>query len=258
MFLFSFLLFLVIRHRFFWSGKKYTILNSEKTTFISHRGYKKKYPENTIRSIESAKKKGFQWVEIDLVSTSDNIVICSHNLDLETETNGAGYIHDMLYEKIKSLHTGVYSHPQEIQRIPTLLNVFSKFTNEMKYNLEIKTRSTFDLRTVRETIRLIKKMEILNCMVSSFNPVVILYLKLFHKKVNTALLLESVKYLWLVNWLHPDFLNIRADMISNVIVRHSKNHGYGLIAWTVNSEMGIHFCLEKKLSGIITDRNLIY
>lgn len=223
---------------------------------MSHRGYKKTYPENTLLSIEEAKKCGFQWVEIDLVSTKDKIVLCSHNLDLETETNGVGYIHDTVYEKINDLHTGVNSHPLQIQRIPRLKEVFSKFSDNMKYNLEIKTRSIFDLITAKAAVRLAAQMKIEDYMVSSFNPVVILYLKLFQKKVTTAFLLDSVKYMWLVNWLHPSFVNIRGDLIDNAIINHSRKHGYGLIAWTINSEMGIQFCIKKNINAVITDREL--
>ena len=223
---------------------------------MSHRGYKKTYPENTLLSIEDAKECGFQWVEIDLVSTKDKIVLCSHNLDLETETNGVGYIHDTLYEKINVLHTGVNSHPLQIQRIPRLKDVFSKFSDNMKYNLEIKTRSIFDLITAKGAVKLAAQMKIEDYMVSSFNPVVILYLKLFQKKVTTALLLDSVKYMWLVNWLHPSFVNIRGDLIDNTIINHSRKHGYGLIAWTINSEMGIQFCIKKNINAVITDREL--
>tara|TARA_A100001015_G_scaffold287358_1_gene357047 strand:- start:245 stop:946 length:702 start_codon:yes stop_codon:yes gene_type:complete len=231
-------------------------LQEGKTVMMSHRGYKKTYPENTLLSIEDAKECGFQWVEIDLVSTKDKIVLCSHNLDLETETNGVGYIHDTLYEKINVLHTGVNSHPLQIQRIPRLKDVFSKFSDNMKYNLEIKTRSIFDLITAKGAVKLAAQMKIEDYMVSSFNPVVILYLKLFQKKVTTALLLDSVKYMWLVNWLHPSFVNIRGDLIDNTIINHSRKHGYGLIAWTINSEMGIQFCIKKNINAVITDREL--
>ena len=222
---------------------------------MSHRGYKETYPENTILSIEDAKKYGFQWVEIDLVSTKDKVVVCSHNLDLETETNGVGYIYNRSYDQIKVLHTGINSHSKNIQRIPRLKDVFFKFSNDMKYNLEIKTKSILDLTTVKSTVSLAEQMRIKEYMISSFNPVVILYLKLFKKNVTTAFLLESIKYMWMVNWLHPDFLNIRGDMVDSALIKHSKKHGYGLIAWTINSNMGIQFCENKRLNAIITDRH---
>ena len=225
---------------------------------MSHRGYKKTFPENTISSIKDAQRCGFKWVEIDLITTKDDIVVCSHNLDLETETNGTGYFHNLKYEKIKPLHTGVNSHPENRERIPRLSDVFLTFSNDMGYNLEIKTKSVFDLNTVKRTIELTSKMKIKKYMISSFNPIVILFLKVFHKKINTALLLESIKFMWLVNWLHPNFVNIRGDMLTSNVIKHSKRHGYGLIAWTINSKSGMKHCVDKKIKAIITDRNLNY
>ena len=252
---FTVVTFLIIRHRFFWLINKEDLLGN-KTVLISHRGYKKKYPENTISSIQDAIRVGFKWVEIDLVTTKDNVVICSHNLDLETETNGLGYIHNLKYDSIKVLHTGVNNRSIKRERIPRLKDVFLRFSNDIGYNLEIKTKSVLDLKTIKSTMRLTSQMKIKKYMVSSFNPFVILFLKLFHKNIKTALLLESVKYLWMVNWLHPNFVNIRGDMVGDAIIEHSKRHGYGLIAWTINSNMGLKYCKEKKLDAIITDRNV--
>jgi glycerophosphoryl diester phosphodiesterase len=223
---------------------------------MSHRGYKKDYPENTLKSLESARDLGFEWVELDLVSTKDNVVICSHNFDLETETNGKGYVFNFLYDDLKILHTGVNSFPQKFERIPQLEEVFKSLSNSISYNLEIKTMSMFDLRTVKSLLSIIKDNKIKNFMISSFNPMVILYLKLFCFKVNTAFLVESNKYLWLVNWLHPDFLNPRADMLTDDLIRNSKKHKYGLIVWTVNSRMGIEYCIEKNVQSVITDCSL--
>lgn len=224
---------------------------------MSHRGYKKDYPENTLKSIKSARDLGFEWVELDLVSTKDKVVICSHNFDLETETNGKGYVYDFSYDELKILNAGVNSFPQSFERIPKVEEVFKRLSNSISYNLEIKTMSMFDLRTVKSLLRIIKDNKIKNFMISSFNPMVILYLKLFYSKVNTGFLVESYKYLWLVNWIHPNFLNPRADMLTHDLIQNSKKHKYGLIVWTVNTKMGIEYCIEKKVQSIITDNSLI-
>tara|TARA_B100000767_G_C19771075_1_gene540040 strand:- start:703 stop:1380 length:678 start_codon:yes stop_codon:yes gene_type:complete len=224
---------------------------------MSHRGYKKKYPENTLKSIVSARDIGFEWVELDLVSTKDNVVICSHNFDLETETNGKGYVYNLLYDDLKILNAGVNSFPQNFERIPKIEEVFKSLSNSISYNLEIKTMSMFDLRTVKSLLSIIKDNKIKNFMISSFNPMVILYLKLFYFKVNTAFLVESYKYLWLVNWIHPNFLNPRADMLTHDLIQNSKKHKYGLVVWTVNSKMGIEYCIAKNVQSVITDNSLI-
>ena len=254
-FLFSILTLLIIKHRFFWKAEK-TNLFPDGFKYMSHRGLKKKFPENTLKSIEEAQNSGFEWVELDLMTTKDSVVVCSHNFDLESETNGQGYIYNRSYDEIKFLSTGVRSHPTNTQRIPSFQKIVDNFSNNLKYNLEIKTKSIFDLGTVRALVRILKKNKLRFFLISSFNPLVILYLKIFCKNIKTAFLVEGYKFLWIINWIHPNYLNPRADMVNEDLISHSKKHNYGLIVWTVNSDMGLNFCINKKVQSVITDRSL--
>ena len=45
---------------------------------IAHRGYKVKYPENTIRAFEDAVEAGAHALETDLHLTKDGVVVLSH------------------------------------------------------------------------------------------------------------------------------------------------------------------------------------
>ena len=45
---------------------------------IAHRGYKAKYPENTISAFEDAVEAGAHALETDLHLTRDGIVVLSH------------------------------------------------------------------------------------------------------------------------------------------------------------------------------------
>lgn len=48
-------------------------------TFIAHRGYSHKYPENTVASILEAVAHGAQWVEVDVRWTRDGEPVLSHD-----------------------------------------------------------------------------------------------------------------------------------------------------------------------------------
>jgi len=45
---------------------------------ISHRGYKGKFPENTLRAIEGAIQAGTHALELDLRLSRDGVVVLSH------------------------------------------------------------------------------------------------------------------------------------------------------------------------------------
>ena len=68
---------------------------SEKPTVFAHRGYIYNHPENTLSSFIEAVKKGAKALEIDVVKTKDNKIICSHNYNLETETDLSGKIFEL-------------------------------------------------------------------------------------------------------------------------------------------------------------------
>ena len=92
LFVSSFLFVLLVNHRYYWRVPGHRRFKDNTPFFISHRGYKKRYPENSIEAFNHAEEIGFQWIELDVVSTKDGHVMCSHNFDLERETSGYGYI----------------------------------------------------------------------------------------------------------------------------------------------------------------------
>ena len=52
-------------------------------TFIAHRGYSDRYPENTVRSILEAVDHGAEWVEIDVRWTRDRQPVLHHDENLK-------------------------------------------------------------------------------------------------------------------------------------------------------------------------------
>jgi glycerophosphoryl diester phosphodiesterase len=67
----------------------------------AHRGYSAEAPENTIASIKVAADKRVQIVETDLLLTSDNVVVVSHDYTLDGFTNATGSIIDLKWEDIR-------------------------------------------------------------------------------------------------------------------------------------------------------------
>ena len=82
------LFFMILHHRYYWSVNDRDKHHDINPIYYSHRGLKINSPENTIGAFKDALDNGFNWVELDIISTRDNKIICSHNFDLERETNG--------------------------------------------------------------------------------------------------------------------------------------------------------------------------
>jgi len=245
---------LLVRHRFFWVARHREISSKDSPLIMAHRGLKTNSPENTISSYNEAIAAGFDALELDILQTKDGELICSHNFDLERESNGIGWAQHTNYKKLKNIQTGVYTHPQNPQTIARLQDVLDEIPKNIFLNIEIKTHSLFDLSASKTLGKLFKRSGIQHSfMVSSFNPVVVAYFRLFFPNISIGYILKNIKWLWTTHWLHPDYLHPRADLIDNELLEMSQNHSLPLNLWTVNTIPALEWCIQNHISGIISD-----
>ena len=59
---------------------------------IAHRGYKSRYPENTLASFEAAIQYGVEMIELDVTLTKDRKMIVIHDDTVDRTTNGSGMV----------------------------------------------------------------------------------------------------------------------------------------------------------------------
>lgn len=253
----AYVLFVVIKYRFFWQVPGRLRFTDPKPFLIAHRGYKKYYSENSMGSFLDAQAHGFQWIEIDVITTKSGEIICSHNFDLEKETVGCGYITELDYNSLKPIiaEHNIKYHGQDI--LPRLLDVFKKLDSNIKVNIEVKSPYALDFRTARALSKIFKNLPIKRIIVSSFNPFVILYFKLFHRQIVTGFLFQNPGYIWFVNWIHPSYIHPRADLLNDDLISFAKAKNLGINVWTVNNKPSIEWCRDKKVDGIITDLGVI-
>ena len=69
---------------------------------VAHRGYPKRFPENTLESIAAALKAGATFVEFDIQVTADGIPVLMHDVSLMRTTGQRGRIVNLSYDKIAS------------------------------------------------------------------------------------------------------------------------------------------------------------
>ena len=94
--------FYLFSHRFYWRNPGGVFLGGPGFELISHRGLKSAAPENTLEALLAAVDSGFRWIEVDVMTTNDRAVVCSHNFDLERETDLFGYVHQSSLKDIKN------------------------------------------------------------------------------------------------------------------------------------------------------------
>ena len=91
---------ILLSYGFFWTVDKEVSKDGPGYELVSHRGLSCELPENTIEAFLGAIKKGFKWIELDVICTKDGVLVCAHNFDMERETDSYGYINEMTLKQV--------------------------------------------------------------------------------------------------------------------------------------------------------------
>ena len=244
----------VIRHIFFWEPVDTKNIFGSSPLFIAHRGTPITIPENTLESFKNAINIGFEAIEVDACSTKDKVVVCSHNIDLERETNGQGYLDETNYEKARLVKTGIHSHPTKTSEMPVLYDVLKQLPQNILVNIEIKPANLWNIGTAMRVAKMIKSKKITQkTIISTFNPVAIWAMKLFTPNIITGYLFKSTKHLWTVNFFHPDCLHPEGGIVTRELVNQAHKRGQAVNVWTIDSRPGKRWLKKLNVDGVITN-----
>ena len=121
-----------------------------------HRGYPKKYNENSTAGVEAAFQAGATHAEIDVHLTADGEVVIMHDATLDRTTNGTGTIAQMTLEEIrryKIVDNVMLAGQSEIPTLEEMLEILQKpeFSAKLLI-LEIKANNAALVSTLQEKI----------------------------------------------------------------------------------------------------------
>lgn len=106
---------------------------------VAHRGFKKKYPENTLVAFQAAMDAGATMIELDVTLSRNRKLVVIHDATLERTTNGHGPVHDYTLEELKQLDAGSWFESGFAdQRLPDLAEVLELVNGRVYINIEIK------------------------------------------------------------------------------------------------------------------------
>ena len=248
------LVFFTLRYIIFWHGMDLANIYQDKPIFFGHRGDSNNFPENTIASYRSAIKNGLNAIELDVMLTKDNRLVCSHNFDLECETSGTGFIDKIDYQDLEKVKTGRQLHPLKQEAIPLLLDVSASLPNTVLLNIEIKTKSTFDIKAAIKVAQLIKSGKIpQKVIVSSFNPLAVRSVKFISESIPTGFIYSNAKNCIGVFIARPDCLHPKIELITDKLIKFCRKRNMRINAWTVNNVNSRDWLISKNIDGIITD-----
>lgn len=237
-----------------WKPNKAGQFYSTHPMWFAHRGLLHTAPENTMAAYMAAAETDVPGLEMDVVCTCDGVIICSHNYDLERETDGSGYIFEKDYSYISNVNAAA-KWPGRTDRMPTLESTLTKISSGIRVNIELKTRKVLDFKIALKTAAIVQRLGMVErVIISSFNPFSLGIIKLFYPAVLTGFIFESKLHFSLVHFARPDCLHPRADFVTDDLVCYARERKLAINAWTVNTRPAMEWLLRQGIDGLITDR----
>ena len=217
---------------------------------IAHRGDIQGGVENSLEALESAKKKGADYVEMDIQLTRDNNFVVMHDYNLQRLTGRNARVRDLDLSEIQNLtifENGFKS------RIPTF-EEYVKRAEELKIKLLVELKPSGD-EPENFTEMFVKKFRKLG--VERKFKIMSLDLGLVRKIEKIAPEIETG---FVIPLQFGDFDNSKIDfyVIEDFSYRHDlalKAHRMNrkIFVWTLNTRSDISKYLQEPIDGIISD-----
>ena len=105
---------------------------------IAHRGYREKYPENTLAAFNAAVDAGAPMIELDVSLTKDRKLIVIHDDTLDRTTDGIGPVSEYTLAELKRFDAGSwFGTCFKDEQLPALEEVFDAVGGQVLLNIEI-------------------------------------------------------------------------------------------------------------------------
>jgi len=230
---------------------------------IAHRGYKAKFPENTMSSFRGAVEVGAHAVETDIHLTKDGVAVLSHDPTLKRCFGQPDKIIDLDWDYISNLKTIAKPH-QPMPRLTDLLEYLASPGNEHVWTLlDIKMDNNIDdvMRVIGEAVKSVKpspsrpwnERVVLGIWSASFLPYCVKYLPTFPISF-IGISSSYARQFFQVSDVSFNMLHIALmGPTGSSFLKAAKEKERAVFAWTVNDEKRMRWGISKALDGVVTD-----
>ena len=135
-----------------------------KVTLTAHRGYRQKFPENTMLAFREALKLDIDSIEMDVRMTADHKLVVIHDSALSRTTDKGGNIHELTLDEVRQADAGIkFGEEFKGEKVPTLEEFLALMQSreDVKVLLELKdypeVLGDFAYASCEEALRLCKE-----------------------------------------------------------------------------------------------------
>jgi glycerophosphoryl diester phosphodiesterase len=239
---------------------------SPRPLVIAHRGYRAKYPENTLIAFQAAIDAGVDMIELDVLLSKDRKLVVIHDANLERTTNGHGEVGNHTMAELKKLDAGRWFDPRFAgERLPTIEEVPDQAKGKVPLNIEIK-RSAYEPNSPPDAIEtqlvhLVRRENMTeSVLISSFEWRVLENIRAMEGAPSVAALSRypdadghaaACRKLKAFSW-HPSYLELREDH-----VREMHEVGIPVFPYNADTREDVERMLAMHADGVITSDPLL-
>ena len=103
----------------------------------AHRSYHKNYPENSIQSIRDAINAGIDFVELDVRTTRDSMLVLMHDETIDRTTTGSGKVSEFTYTELQAFFLKA-GDAVSSYKIPLVRQALTEAKGKVVPNLDLK------------------------------------------------------------------------------------------------------------------------
>ncbi len=235
-----------------WTRLGHVMAEHPPVNATAHRGHSRAAPENTISAVLAAIDSKADYAEVDVLLTADGVAVLLHDSDLKRVSGDERKISDIAFDDVKMLDVGRWFGTEFIgERVPTLEEVITLSKGRIRLNIELKVYEP-DSRLIREVARLIHELDFESeCIVTTFNYDSLLELKRLNPRIRTGLIIAHA--LGDVSQLEVDLFSVRANWLSDQVLRQAHRRAKEVHVWTVNDPAEMLSFMKRGVDNIITD-----
>jgi len=234
-----------------WTSVSRQLVIHPTVQVTAHRGHARAAPENTLSAIHAAIHSGADFAEIDVQLTSDGEVVVLHDRDLKRVAGDARRIDELTLADLQQLDVGRWFGPSFVgERAPLLAEVIDLSRGRIRLNIEMKVNGS-DEELARKVGQIIgeKRFEE-DCIVTSFNHNALLEIRRMNSGIRTGVIIAAA--VGDVTRLEGEVLSIRADWLTESILRQAHRRGQEVHVWTVNDERQMSRLMLRGVDNILT------
>lgn len=218
-----------------------------------HRGYRAKYPENTLASYRAAMELGVDAIEFDIWLTKDCVPVILHDGSTERITGVKAHVNDLTLKEVKQLDAGSYKGAEFAgEQIPTLQETLalmrSTRPNDLRLGVEIKD---FREETVDKTVALLKEYGYFDtCWFYAFNARIIKYIKMVYGGRTMGYPDFQMGEFEADSYSYYDELGLNMKLVRSELFPFYAQKGFPLHCYCADTEEDVRLCIEKGASLI--------